>query len=89
MTRAPQRQRSMKKIYTSRNLTHCDMIRSFLEANGISSVMKNELSCYTAGASIVGGLAFAWPEVWVNDEDMQTAEETLKDSGFSFLCQDK
>ena len=65
------------------------MIRSFLEANGISSVMKNEQSCCTAGASIIGGLAFAWPEVRVNDEDMQTAEKTLKDSGFSFLYPDK
>lgn len=79
----------MKKIYTSRNLTHCDMICSFLEANGIPSVLNNEHACYTAGASIVGGLAFAWPEVLVNDEDMQTAEKTLKDSGFSFLYNDK
>ena len=79
----------MKKIYTSRNLTHCDMIRSFLEANGIPSVLKNEHACHTAGASIVGGLAFAWPEVWVNGEDMQMAEKALKDSGFSFLYQDK
>ena len=79
----------MKKIYTSRNLAHCDMIRSFLEANGISSVLQNEHACYTAGASIVGGLAFAWPEVWVNDEDVQMAEDALKASGLSFVCNDK
>ncbi len=75
----------MKKIYSSPNLTHCDMVRGLLEQSGIDAMLKNELACSTAAASIVGTLAFAWPEVWVNDEDEQTAAECINDSGFSFL----
>ena len=75
----------MKRIYTSRNLTHCDMVLGILEQSGIDAMLKNELACSTAGASIVGSLAFAWPEVWVNDEDEQTAVECIGDSGLSFL----
>jgi hypothetical protein len=75
----------MKRIYTSRNLTHCDMVRGVLVESGIRAMLKNELVCSTAGGSIVGSLGFAWPEVWVNDEDAKAAEECLKDSGLSFL----
>ena len=75
----------MKKIFTSQNLTRCDLVRGLLEANGIEAVLKNEHACNTAAASIVGGLAFAWPEVWVNDEDEQESVGILKDSGLGFL----
>jgi len=61
------------------------MVLCTLEQSGIDAMLKNELSCSTAGASIVGTLGFAWPEVWVNDEDAEIAAECLKDSGLSFL----
>ena len=75
----------MKRIYTDRNLTHCDMVRGLLEESGIPAILKNEHVCHTAGASIVGALGFAWPEVWVNVDDVQRAEECLADSGLSFV----
>lgn len=75
----------MKKIYTSRNLTHCDMVLGLLEQSGIVAMLKNELACNTAGASIAGVLGFVWPEVWVNDEDEQSAFDCINDSGLSFL----
>jgi hypothetical protein len=59
----------MKKIFTSPNLTRCDLVLGVLEQSGINAMLKNELAYNTAGASIVGALGFAWPEVWVNDED--------------------
>jgi len=77
----------MKRIYSSRNLSHCDMVKSVLAQSGINSMLKNEFACSTAGAGITGALGFVWPEVWVTDEDEQTAVECLKDSGLSFLEQ--
>jgi len=64
---------------------HCDMVLCTLEQSGIAAMLKNELSCNTAGASIVGALGFAWPEVWVNDEDAEIAVDCLKASNLSFL----
>ncbi len=61
------------------------MVRGVLELSGIDAMLKNELACSTAGGSIVGTLAFAWQEVWVNDEDAEAAVECLRDSRLSFL----
>jgi len=77
----------MKRIYSSRNLTHCDMVRGVLAQSGITAMLENEIACNTAGAGVAGALGFAWPEVWVNDEDEQKAVECLEDSGLSFLNQ--
>lgn len=46
---------------------------------GIQSMLKNEggSSILGRGMPLAGGpeLPFAWPEVWVNDEDFETAAE--------------
>jgi len=62
------------------------MVRAVLEGSGIPSVLKNENICHTAGAGFGVALGFAWPEVWLlNNEDMQSTAECLKQSGLSFL----
>ena len=77
----------MKRIFTSPNLTHCDMVHCVLEASGIPSMLRNELASIWAGASAIGSPSFAWPEVWVNDEDVQAAEDCMKESAVSFITQ--
>ncbi len=75
----------MKKLFASQTLTECDLVRSFLEGMGVQTMLKNECTSRTAGVGMLGGLPFAWPEVWVNDEDYEEAVAGLKESGFSFL----
>lgn len=58
------------------------MVRAMLTEAGIPSMLKNELAWWTPGARIVGLLPFAWPEVWVNDGDWETASEILQDLDF-------
>jgi len=73
----------MKKIFTSPNLTHCDMVRTVLDQAGIVSELKNEYaSRATAG---LGTLPFAWPEIWVDDTDAPAAEAALARAQLSFL----
>lgn len=48
-------------------------------------MLRNEFVSRTAGVGFTGGLPFAWPEVWVNDEDFDTARECLQNAGLSFL----
>ncbi len=61
----------------------CDFLRSLLDAEGIASVLKNE-----AGSAMTGNalpvpsgseLPWAWPEVWVNDEDFDVASQMAAD----------
>jgi hypothetical protein len=76
----------MKKIFTSENLVHCDLVRSTLALSNISALIKNEHSAHSAGAGMGFGLIFAWPEVWVfHDEDLPKAVECLQQSDLSFL----
>lgn len=80
----------MKKIFSSPNLSHCDMVRVCLEQNDIPCTIKNEHTSRMAGggAGVITGaaLGYAWPEVWVlNDEYMQSAHDCLQQSGLSFL----
>jgi hypothetical protein len=64
---------------------HCNQVRMILEESGIKVVLRNEFACTTSGASIFGTLAFAWPEVWVNDESAEQALECLNDTNLSFI----
>ena len=76
----------MKKIFTDNNLTHCDMVKAILNEEGIDVFLKNENICNTAGGSIVGALGFAWPEIWVlNDDSYDRAIKCLQESDLSFI----
>ena len=73
----------MKRIFTASNIIPCDLLRSILEASGIDSALKNEGgSAITGNALPVPGgseLPWAWPEVWVKDEDFEAASEIAAD----------
>jgi len=70
----------MIKIFTSPNLTHCDMVRAVLDEAGIVSELKNE---YVARATAgLGTHPFA---VWVDDTDAPAAEAALARARLSFL----
>ena len=59
-----------------------------LEAEGIPCVIGNEYGTQLLGYGlpIPGGsaLAWAWPEVWILEEDVQRAEPILKEFNESY-----
>jgi len=73
----------MKKIFTDPSVVPCDILKSILEAQGIKVMIKNERGSASAGVGYpIPGMpsaAFAWPEVWVNDEGFQKAQSILSE----------
>ena len=71
----------MKKLWTTPSVVKCDLIKCTLEGRGIHVELLNELSAqYTGiGYPLPTGqaLAFAWPEIWVEDEDYDRALELI------------
>ncbi len=67
----------MKKVFSSRNLTEVDFVKSLLEAEGVEAFLRNEHSAHTAAAGFGFAMAFAWPELWVADEQVQAASEIV------------
>ncbi len=74
---------NVKRIFTASNVIPCDLLRSMLDAYGIVSALKND-----GGSAITGNalpvpngseLPWAWPEVWVNDEDFEVASHIAAD----------
>jgi hypothetical protein len=63
----------LKKVFTNSSVVPCDLAKSVLEAAGIFTVMKHELGSAAAGYGLPvpdnPSLPWAWPEVWVSDED--------------------
>jgi hypothetical protein len=73
----------MKKIFSASSIIPCDLLRSILDANGIQSALKNEGGSAITGSALPvpagAQLPWAWPEVWVNDEDFEAASEIAAD----------
>lgn len=71
----------MKMVFTNASVIPCDMIVSMLDAAGIQAIIRNEQGSAASGYSIpmFGGpsLPWAWPEVWVGDEDYERALELI------------
>jgi hypothetical protein len=71
----------VKKVFTNSSVVPCDLAKSVLEAAGIFAVMKHELGSAAAGYALPvpnnPSLPWAWPELWVSDEDYERALETL------------
>jgi hypothetical protein len=67
----------MRKLYAHPNLAHCDLLRAALEMRGIACEMRNEFASHTAAAG-VGALPFAWPELWVNEDQYEEAQRALR-----------
>jgi len=69
---------AMRKIFTAPSQIPCDFLCSLLAAEDIPTMMKNEGGSSITGnsAMIPGGeCAWAWPEVWVNEEDYEIASQ--------------
>ena len=75
----------MKRVFTDRLVTACDLVKSQLEASGIGAELKNERGSTTVGEGLPvfsePSLPFAWPEVWVKHEDEQAALVIIADIG--------
>ena len=74
----------MRQVFTNSSVIPCDLIKSVLAAEGISATIKNELGSAAAGYGLPvkdnPSLAWAWPEVWVADEDYERAVELIRGS---------
>ncbi|MFT6389250.1 MAG: hypothetical protein ACJAUP_002640 [Cellvibrionaceae bacterium] len=66
----------MQKIYTAQTLLAVTHVKNLLEFGNINAELRNE---YAAGG--IGDLSFvdAWPELWVNYEDVLLAKEIVSD----------
>ena len=73
----------MKKIFTDPSIVPCDILRGLLDGRGIKTLIKNEYGSAGAGIGIsvptMSSLAFAWPEVWVSNEDAEAAMHIVKE----------
>lgn len=64
---------AFSKVLSSRNLSHVDLARSFLEGHGITCFLRNEYSAHTAAGGIGFAMNWGWPELWVKTSDLQEA----------------
>jgi hypothetical protein len=73
----------MKRIFTAPSVIPCDFLRSMLDAGGIDSALMNEGGSAMTGNALPvpsgSELPWAWPEVWVNDEDYELAAQIAAD----------
>lgn len=73
----------MKEVFTASNVIPCDLFKSVLDAAGILSMIKNEGGSAMTGNALPvpagSELPWAWPEVWVNDEDFEVASQIAVD----------
>ena len=73
----------MKRVFTAPNVIPCDFLRSMLDAAGIDSMFQNEggsaITGYALPVSSGSELPWAWPEVWVKDEDFEVASQIAAD----------
>ena len=71
----------MRKVFTNSSVIPCDLVKSVLDAEGIFATIKNELGSAAAGCALPvldnPSLPWAWPEVWVSDEDYERAIEVI------------
>ena len=84
----------MKEVFTNSSVIPCDLIKSVLDSAGITATIRNELGSAAAGCGLPvldnPSLPWAWPEVWVNDEDYERALEIIagSDGAQDDSCQD-
>jgi len=75
---------TMRQVFSNSSVIPCDLVKSMLEAEGIFATIKNELGSAAAGCGLPvmdnPSLAWAWPEVWVSDEDYEKAMELINAS---------
>ncbi len=73
----------MKRVFTDPSVIPCDELKSVLEADGIPSRIRNEwiaaMTGYTLPLVNAASPIWAWPEIWVSDEDFERASEIVAD----------
>jgi len=68
----------MKIVYSNESLFLVSNVKNLIEAQGISTFIKNEFSQGAIGETSVFD---SWPEVWVTDDaDLERATEILNSS---------
>ena len=72
----------MKMVYTARSVVPCDFLKSILKLEGIPCVIRNEYGTHLLGYGypMPGGsaLPWAWPEVWIPEEDYEYAKPLIE-----------
>jgi len=71
----------MKKVFSAPSVIPCDFLKALLEAEGIPCFIRNEFGTHLLGYGfpVPGGsaLPWAWPEVWIPEEDMPRAQPLI------------
>lgn len=71
----------MKRVFTNSSVVPCDLVKSVLDSEGIFATIRNELGSAASGCSLPvvdnPSLPWAWPEVWVSDEDYDRASALI------------
>ena len=71
----------MRMVFTARSVVPCDLLKAMLEAEGITCVIRNEFGTHLVGYGfpVPGGsaLPWAWPEVWIREEDISAAQPLI------------
>jgi hypothetical protein len=65
----------MKEVYVAQNAPEAYLVRSFLEAEGITAVVQGELLEGLVGAV---GIGAAYPSVCVREEDFDRARAVIE-----------
>ena len=72
----------MKKVWTTPSLVQCDLVKAILESEGVTCLIRNETNARFAGIGYPmpsgQALLFAWPELWVPDEQLEIATEIVE-----------
>jgi hypothetical protein len=72
----------MKKVFTAPSVVPCDLLKSFLAADGIPSFIRNEYgtSLLGYGLPVSGGsaLPWSWPELWIPVQDLERATPIIE-----------
>jgi len=72
----------MKMLFTDPSVVPCDLLKGMLAGQGITAMIKNERGAASAGVGepvpFMVTPAFAWPEVWVADEDYEEAAALMR-----------
>ena len=73
----------MKMVFTARSVVPCDFLKCMLDAEGIPCVIRNEYGTHLLGKGlpVPGGsaLIWAWPEVWIPEDDVERAKPLVEE----------
>ncbi len=69
------------KVFTAPSVVPCDLLKALLDAEGIPSFIQNQhgTGLLGYGLPVAGGsaLSWAWPEVWISEDDIHQARPII------------